>query len=86
VSGVGKASAQKFILAVSNKIKKEVDVQKLASENKSTVDSQYSNVIDLLVDWGVKKADVIKCIKENKEKLSSMKTEEIIQFLLKELR
>lgn len=88
IQGVGKTTAQKFILGIANKIKKELDIKKLTAEGdgKVGIEKEFKGEIDLLIDWGMRKNEVIEFLKENKQSIQGMKSEQIIQFILKSLR
>lgn len=84
VPGVGKSTAQKFLLGLSSKLKKDFVIEDdEPAKSKDKIDVQFKNEIALMVEWGMKKSDIIDFIKENKDSLEGKKSEEIIKFILK---
>jgi Holliday junction DNA helicase RuvA len=83
--GVGKSTAQKFLLGLSNKLKKEFDLEKL-KETSADFASKYKGEIDLLVEWGMKKSELLDFLKENSEFIEGKSSESIIQLVLKNFR
>jgi Holliday junction DNA helicase RuvA len=84
--GVGKTTAQKFLLALSNKLKKEFNLEYQDKAAQKDVESEYKNEIALLVEWGMKKSELIHYIKENKPQLEGKNSDQVIQHLLKAFR
>jgi len=82
--GVGKTTAQKFLLAISNKLKKEFDLESIKKNDTSSLESQFKNEIDLLKEWGMDKKDILLIIKENFETINDLSSGQLIQFILKQ--
>lgn len=82
--GIGKTTAQKFLLGLSTKLKKEFSLEN--DIKQSGLEDSYKDIVDLLVDWGIKKKDVIDFFHTHNIALKQMKSQEIIKFALKELK
>lgn len=84
--GVGKSTAQKFLLGLSNKLKKEFDLESLKSETSDELEKKYKNEIELLVEWGMRKSDLVAFIKDNQSSLADMNSDQLIQTILKSFK
>ena len=85
IPGVGKSTAQKFLLALSNKLKKEISLDEIEANNESNnLEKIYENEINVLVEWGINKKSVLAYLKENKSQLSNYDGRLLIQNILKE--
>ncbi len=85
--GIGKSTAQKFLLALSNKIKKEFEFEKeVEHPGNSLLEKKYKNEIDLLTEWGMRKNDIVNLIKSNIGELEGLSSEKFIKFALKNLK
>jgi holliday junction DNA helicase RuvA len=86
VPGVGKSTAQKFLLGLSGKLKKDFVFEDIQDNNlKSKLENDYKGEVDLLIEWGMRKADILSFIKTNKEVLEGKSSQEIIQYVLKNI-
>lgn len=80
--GVGKSTGQKFLLGLSSKLKKEFELEKMI-DNKVEIEKRFKGEIDLLVEWGLRKNDLVSFIKENQLLFEGKSSEQVIQLLLK---
>lgn len=86
LNGVGRATAQKFLLGLSNKLKKEIDLEKLTQENgKRQKPLQFAQEIETLVSWGMKQNDLETFVTEHEHELKGMNSEQFITHALKHL-
>lgn len=83
--GVGKSTAQKFLLGVSNKLKKEINLEEIEGTTKENIEDRYKGEIELLVEWGIKKTQLLSYLKENNHLLADKDSSLIIQTVLKNL-
>ena len=84
--GVGKATAQKFLLALSGKLKKEFSLEFLEEVQNKDIETLYKNEIDLLVEWGMHKAELVAYLRDNSEVLAGVGSDRLIQIVLKNLK
>jgi Holliday junction DNA helicase RuvA subunit len=85
--GVGRSTAQKFLLGLSTKIKKDFDLEKVKTvNNKSAIESTYKNEIELLVEWGMRRVDIVEFIANNKESFEGKSSESVIKLILQNFR
>jgi Holliday junction DNA helicase RuvA len=84
IPGVGKSTAQKFMLGLSNKLKKEIDLEDMQGEIPSNLEKVYENEINVLVEWGINKKSILSYLRDNKEGLSEYNGKLLIQNVLKE--
>lgn len=87
INGVGKATAQKLLLGISTKLKKDFDLG--ATVSKTTikeVEKKYSDVISMLEEWGIKKKNLIEFFTINDSELEGKTSEKIIEYTLKNLK
>ncbi|MFW5719708.1 MAG: Holliday junction branch migration protein RuvA [Candidatus Dojkabacteria bacterium] len=86
LNGVGRATAQKFLLGLSNKLKKEIDLEKLTQENgKRQRPLQFAQEIETLVSWGMKRKDLETFVTEHEAEIKGMNSEQFIKHALKHL-
>jgi len=84
ISGVGKNTAQKFLLGISSKLKSDFVLE---SQNDSVdISKKFDEIIETLVGWGMKKAHLIEFISKNYNEISGLSNEKAIQFILKNMK
>lgn len=86
VDGVGKTTAQKFLLGLSTKLKTEFDMEKINSSDEKNIENKFDDVINVLVEWGVKKKNIIEFLHKNIDVVEKMKTEKVIEYVLKNMK
>lgn len=84
--GIGKTTAQKFLLGLSNKLKKDFNLEYEEKVQKQEIQTQFKNEIELLVEWGMKKNELLDFIKENPDLFANKNSDQVIQILLKNFR
>lgn len=87
VQGVGKSTAQKLLLGISTKLKKEFVIESESIKvNNKTIEIKYSEVITMLEEWGIKKKTLVEFFGINDGELEGKATEKIIEYTLKNLK
>lgn len=86
VDGVGKTTAQKFLLGLSTKLKTEFDMEKINSSDEKNIENKFDDVINVLVEWGVKKKNIVEFLHKNIDVVEKMKTEKVIEYVLKNMK
>ena len=86
VDGVGKTTAQKFLLGLSTKLKTEFDIEKINSSDEKNIENKFDDAINVLVEWGVKKKNIIEFLNKNIHVVEEMKTEKVIEYVLKNMK
>lgn len=81
VSGVGKTTAQKFLLGLSGKLKSEFIIDEVQDIDK--LKEEFSEEIEVLVGWGIKKNDLLIFLSKHYDEISGKGKEKVIQFVLK---
>lgn len=86
VDGVGKSIAQKFLLGLSSKLKKELSMDELTNETAITKEMpEYEDIFRSLAEWGIAKKDMQKIVTRYKDELEGKPQEYIVRFILKEI-
>lgn len=87
VKGVGKSIAQKLLLGISTKLKKDFDLNPENTPlNSKEIEKEYNDVINMLVEWGYKRKDLITFLAQNTDEIKGKNVEKIIEFTLKKLK
>lgn len=87
ISGVGKSTAQKLLLGVSTKLKKDFDITGgEVKVNNKDIEKKYSEVISMLEEWGIKKKNLLEFFGRNDDMLDGKPAEKIIEYTLKNLK
>lgn len=81
VPGVGKSTAQKFLLGVSNILKKDFDLN--SSKESSHIEKVYISEIHALVNLGLSKREAFEIIKREEDAIKNMSTESRLKYLIK---
>lgn len=81
VGGVGKSTAQKFLLGLSSKLKSEFVME--TGTDKDKVKNEFAEEIQMLMGWGMKKTDLIDFMCKNYDEISGKDREKVIQYVLK---
>lgn len=84
VSGVGKSTAQKFLLALSTKMKTEFNLEEVVEKN--LIKEEFDEIIKVLVAWGIKKSDLEVFLSNSYNDLKGKSKEKVIQFVLKNMK
>jgi Holliday junction DNA helicase RuvA len=85
VSRVGKSTAKKFLLAISDKVKKEFDVLSDDGEKKSIKD-EFSDIISVLTEWGMAKKDLESFISKHYTELKGKGREDVIKYVFTNMK
>ena len=86
ITGVGKATAQKLLLGISTKLKKDFIMDDENKIDTKSIEKKYSEVISMLEEWGIKKKNLLEFFSSNDENLDGKPTEKIIEYTLKNLK
>jgi holliday junction DNA helicase RuvA len=84
--GVGKATAQKFLLALSGKLKKEFSLEYQDEAKNKDIETLYKSEIELLVEWGMKKSELVAYLRDNSEVLAETNSDKLIRRVLKDFK
>lgn len=85
VDGVGKTTAQKFLLGLSTKFKKEFGIAKVTSNEFRNIEAKFEDSINVLVEWGVKRKNIVEFLNKNYDVVANLKTEKVIEYVLKNM-
>ncbi len=87
ITGVGKSTAQKLLLGISTKLKKDFDINgDISKQDSKTFEKKYNEVINMLEEWGIKKKILVEFFANHDSELADKSTEKIIEFTLKNLK
>ena len=82
VPGIGKSSAQKFLLGLSTKLKSTKDLEEIISSSKVDVEVLYKAEITMLKQLGMNKSSIIDILTIDYDNIKDKRSEDIIRYIL----